>query len=343
MPSIHNSQGFQRSLSSSSFSVRRREVDCQDENLKIKRIKKENYSNSNKSNSKCFNHKALHKENTKSNPAATLSLDKADNTRSKLISHSSPSLSISSPDSINLLELLNNTRKSYRAFESEQIFNNNSDRVLHSTFLRPGSCFAGKQLYKNNGHEVSIKFKHVDLNQSYLNGYLTIKKLTKENPEITTFFEAEIISEKHNFLSRRKTSNLHLHDQVDLVYWSKFPSWKAEIYPKVVKQLHNNDVIYKNNNISNNFGELLGKSSNLYCHKNFLGQRYIYMRWKEVFLVPDATKRLERASYDGLYYICLDQKTGLITGYYFHQKVENQFLEVLHVPDGGFSESFEFV
>ena len=45
--------------------------------------------------------------------------------------------------------------------------------------------------------------KHVDFENSYLCGYLKIKGLTEEYPQLTTFFDGEIISPKYPFLTRK--------------------------------------------------------------------------------------------------------------------------------------------
>lgn len=43
----------------------------------------------------------------------------------------------------------------------------------------------------------------MDLAESFLCGYLRINGLTEEYPELTTYFEAEIIGPKHSFLTRK--------------------------------------------------------------------------------------------------------------------------------------------
>lgn len=60
--------------------------------------------------------------------------------------------------------------------------------------------------------------KHVDIENSYLCGFLKIKGLTKEYPTLTTFFDAEIISEKHPFLTRKWDAD----EEVDRKHWVIF-------------------------------------------------------------------------------------------------------------------------
>ena len=52
-------------------------------------------------------------------------------------------------------------------------------------------------------HFILNFFKHVDMENSYLCGYLKIKGLTEEYPTLTTFFDGEIISAKYPFLTRK--------------------------------------------------------------------------------------------------------------------------------------------
>jgi hypothetical protein len=55
----------------------------------------------------------------------------------------------------------------------------------------------------------------VDEENAYLCGYLKIKNLTDEYPEMVTFFDGEIISEKHPFLTRKWDAD----EDVDRKHW----------------------------------------------------------------------------------------------------------------------------
>ena len=58
---------------------------------------------------------------------------------------------------------------------------------------------------------------------------------------------------------------------------------------------------------------------------------YVYMRWKEHFLVPDHTIRdIHGASFAGFYYICFQRSTSSIEGYYFHRNSEWYVFIVLY-------------
>lgn len=60
-----------------------------------------------------------------------------------------------------------------------------------------------------------IFLQYVDLENAYLCGYLKIKGLTDEYPTLTTFFDGEIISEKHPFLTRKWDAD----EDVDRKHW----------------------------------------------------------------------------------------------------------------------------
>lgn len=49
---------------------------------------------------------------------------------------------------------------------------------VSSSFLRPGSKFAGKQTSDRSTYEVHVEIKHVDMGESFLCGYLRIKGAT---------------------------------------------------------------------------------------------------------------------------------------------------------------------
>lgn len=50
---------------------------------------------------------------------------------------------------------------------------------------------------------------------------------------------------------------------------------------------------------------------------------YVFMRWKEHFLVPDHTiKDIVGASFAGFYYICFQKSSSQVEGYYFHRNSE---------------------
>ncbi|KAJ2490548.1 GID complex subunit 4, VID24, partial [Coemansia sp. RSA 2049] len=70
-----------------------------------------------------------------------------------------------------------------------------------------------------------------------------------------------------------------------------------------------------------------------------LSDRYVFMRWKERFVVPNyKLNRINGASYDGFYYVCYDREEESITGYYYHRDSDHyQCLKLNHVAQTSFS------
>uniref|UniRef100_A0A8C9L0M6 GID complex subunit 4 homolog n=1 Tax=Panthera tigris altaica TaxID=74533 RepID=A0A8C9L0M6_PANTA len=137
-----------------------------------------------------------------------------------------------------------------------------------------------------------LSFQHVDTGNSYLCGYLKIKGLTEEYPTLTTFFEGEIISKKHPFLTRKWDAD----EDVDRKHWGKFLA-----FYQYAKSFNSDDFDYE---------ELKNGD-------------YVFMRWKEQFLVPDHTiKDISGASFAGFYYICFQKSAASIEGYYYHRSSE---------------------
>ncbi|OQV11926.1 Glucose-induced degradation protein 4-like protein [Hypsibius exemplaris] len=170
--------------------------------------------------------------------------------------------------------------------------------------LYSGAKFHGHQQSRGNSYDVEVILHNVDLETSYLCGFLKIKKLTKDFPELTTFFDGEVINEKHPFLTRKWDAD----EEVDRKHWGKFPSFLR--YSKTF----NNDG---------------------FSYDEVQNSDYIYMRWKEHFLVPDHTIReVTGASFAGFYYICLQKSLGKIEGYYYHRSSEEfQSLDLQQIVD----------
>jgi glucose-induced degradation protein 4 len=163
-----------------------------------------------------------------------------------------------------------------------------------STFLKPGARFTGMQRSEKQEYEVVVDVQHVDMAESFMCGYLRIHALTAEHPTLTTYFEGEMIGTKYSFIT--KHSDWEASDKIDFQHWARFPAWRP--LQKDAK-----------------------KSS--FVMKNWAQKENIWMRWKELFLVPDHNLReLTGASFDGFYYICFNQISGSIMGTYYHKRCE---------------------
>ncbi|KAI7901817.1 vacuolar import and degradation protein-domain-containing protein [Cokeromyces recurvatus] len=179
--------------------------------------------------------------------------------------------------------------------------------------LYAGSMFYGTQKCGSASYEVNVELLNVDMKESTLCGYLNIKGLTSEFPELTTFFQAEVIGPKYSFLTRKWQAD----QQSDLLHWKKFSSFKPYI-----DTFSQDDFVFDSKEDDD----------------------FIYMRWKEIFLVPNHhVSSIHGASFDGFYYICYQRSTNIIKGYYFyrHHKDWFQELNLNHVSDHGFA-NFEF-
>mmetsp|Transcript_18074 Transcript_18074/g.41787 ORF Transcript_18074/g.41787 Transcript_18074/m.41787 type:complete len:135 (-) Transcript_18074:778-1182(-) len=69
--------------------------------------------------------------------------------------------------------------------------------------LFPGSRFEGTQRSGRSSYDVEVELQDVDLDNSFLCGYLKISGLTEEYPVLTTYFEAEIVGRHHNFVTEK--------------------------------------------------------------------------------------------------------------------------------------------
>uniref|UniRef100_A0A3B3XTD2 GID complex subunit 4 homolog n=1 Tax=Poecilia mexicana TaxID=48701 RepID=A0A3B3XTD2_9TELE len=131
-----------------------------------------------------------------------------------------------------------------------------------------------------------------------------VEVVLQEYPTLTTFFAGEIISRKRPFLTRKWDAD----EDVDRKHWGKF-----QAFYQYAKTFNSDEFDYEDL-----------KSSD-----------YIFMRWKEQFLVPDHTiKDISGASFAGFYYICFQKSTATIEGFYYHRSSEwYQSLNLTHVPE----------
>ncbi|PVF99125.1 hypothetical protein CPB86DRAFT_703904, partial [Serendipita vermifera] len=146
--------------------------------------------------------------------------------------------------------------------------------------IYPGALFEGMQTNKMKDHRVSVRITDVNFAQSTLSGFLTIHDLTPQHPEITTYFDGQIIGQQYGF----RTNEWGANEQIDTAHWSKFPSYH---------HIHASELV---------------KSKQTFKQSSTtLDRGFVFMRWKERFLVPDHKVRsINGASYDGFYYICVE-------------------------------------
>ncbi|GBE82253.1 hypothetical protein SCP_0406370 [Sparassis crispa] len=141
--------------------------------------------------------------------------------------------------------------------------------------LYPGAIFQGTQKSGRNSYDVTVTIVDVDFSSSHLCGYLRIRGLTDDWPELTTYFDAEIIGSRYGFLTR----NWGASEQEDMVHWARFPAFRHVRHELMKPHLTMKDA----------------------------NRGAVFMRWKEKFLVPDhRVQDINGASFAGFYYVCVD-------------------------------------
>ncbi|WBF11935.1 hypothetical protein N7582_001194 [Saccharomyces uvarum] len=217
--------------------------------------------------------------------------------------------------------------------------------------------FTGYQISGYKRYQVTVTLKTVDFPTGrctslspHLSGFLSIRGLTNQHPEISTYFEAYAVTHKElAFLSSSWKDEPVLNeykatDQTDLEHWINFPSFR-----QLFLMSQKNSASPTDSNTTNSAGKNpqqqlpttsstdANNISRIFSQEkqfgDYLDERFIFMKWKEKFLVPDALlmEGVDGASYDGFYYIVHDQVTGNIQGFYYHQDAE-KFQQLELVP-----------
>jgi len=141
--------------------------------------------------------------------------------------------------------------------------------------LYPGAHFSGTQKSGRSSYEVSVTIVDVDFSSSFLCGYLRIRGLTDDWPELTTYFDAQIIGSRYGFL----TDDWGASEQEDMTHWARFPAFQ-----KVKQEVRGPRLTVRDRD-----------------------RDCVFMRWKERFLVPDHRVRdINGASFAGFYYVCVE-------------------------------------
>lgn len=163
--------------------------------------------------------------------------------------------------------------------------------------LYPGSIFRGKQTSGRSSYEVEVRILDVDFPSSTLSGYLSISHLTDTHPKLTTFFSGEIVGEQYGFLTGTRYY-AQATEQDDLRHWSRF-----DRFHEVKGELRRPGLTMSEM-------ERCPGSSSSSSTAAAPGERerpYVFMRWKERFLVPDHKVRdISGASFAGFYYLQLE-------------------------------------
>lgn len=222
-----------------------------------------------------------------------------------------------------------------------------------TNYLRPRMQFTGYQISGYKKYQVVITLKTVNLPlggasspSPHVTGFLTIRGLTNQHPEITTFFDAYAVNHSEfGFLSSSwakdsPVASCRADDQTDLEHWLNFPAFK-QLFLSGGSESHSKGGCggrpdsHRGQEDQQELPTLNDVIDGTYEAGNYLEQRFVFMRWKEKYLVPEElADGVEGASYDGFYYIVHDQVTGNIQGFYYHQDAEKfQQLELVPLAD----------
>ncbi|CAL8073770.1 unnamed protein product [Calicophoron daubneyi] len=169
--------------------------------------------------------------------------------------------------------------------------------------LHDGAFFKGSQKSKGKEYEVEVTIQSVDLPQKFLCGFIKMDNLTRSCSSLTTYFEGEIISRAHPFITGKWDATV----ETDISHWEKVS--KGPPFENFYKDCFDYSLLEKSDTI--------------------------YMRWKEKFTLPDPrVKEIDGASFAGFYYIGLQKSTGQINGYYYHLDSEKfQNLQLTYKPN----------
>ncbi|KAI4455905.1 hypothetical protein MML48_8g00001578 [Holotrichia oblita] len=225
---------------------------------------------------------------------------------------------------------------------------NSKQQGVTRSLLYNGSRFHGYQKSKGNAYEVEVILQHVDEGRAFVCGYLQIHGLTDEYPTLTTFFDGEIICERHPFLTRKWEAD----QEVDRAHWhvdeersfvcgylkihgltDEYPTLTTFFDGEIISEKHpfltrkweaDQDVDKKHWGRFAPFAQYAKQFSTDYFDYNTIKDTdYVFMRWKEHFLVPNhKITDISGASFAGFYYIMFQKSKGTIEGYYYHRTSE---------------------
>jgi len=131
----------------------------------------------------------------------------------------------------------------------------------------------------------------------------------KNNEPVETFWEGEIIDNKHHtFWTNKWSADTH----TDIEYWMKFSAFR-DLKSCV--------------------------SMKTWSTPSLKEYPFIFMRWKEAYFITKTEQNL--LTIQGFYYICMSRQTGAVTGYYYDPDC-TPFQELELMPDRGGRPGFAF-
>ena len=86
--------------------------------------------------------------------------------------------------------------------------------------LMAGANWRGVQQSGRANYDVEVQIQSVDIDNAFVCGYLKISGLTDEFPELTTYFEGEILGDRHTFLTKKWDAD----ETTDREVWCSLPA-----------------------------------------------------------------------------------------------------------------------
>ncbi|ODV79319.1 uncharacterized protein CANTADRAFT_26281 [Suhomyces tanzawaensis NRRL Y-17324] len=230
-------------------------------------------------------------------------------------------------------------------------------------YLRPNAVFVGDQESDKRCH-VRVEFKTVDLVNSVLTGFLQISGLTPEHSEISTCFRGEIINNPlscYKWLNKRNSPTETPIQRYSFItenkQWGSYPKNDLEHWRILSSASYYDHDSPEEHYIEQEEANLKQRLRNI--QNGLEDNQFIYMRWKEEFLLPDSrVKQIEGASFEGFYFAVLNIggfesqgqghsnriAPGSINGLYYHKTSSQlQSLNLRYVGEDLVSDSFEFL
>ncbi|ABN64608.2 predicted protein, partial [Scheffersomyces stipitis CBS 6054] len=237
-----------------------------------------------------------------------------------------------------------------------QVRNHNKVPRFMNSYLRSNAVYVGEQQSGKSRFHIKVELKSIDLMNSVVTGFLQISGLTEDHSEIITCFKGEIINNPMNTYlwqdREKKSPNDYKVRNFSFItenkQWGSFIKNDFEHWKKLTGSSTLSDE---------QFQQRLERIS-----RGEEDQQYLYMRWKEEFLLPDSRiKQISGASFEGFYYIVMNIGSedhvnysapyvhsttispGSISGLYYHKSSEKfQSLSLRYVEDRGVSNTFQF-
>ncbi|RLV95024.1 Glucose-induced degradation protein 4 [Spathaspora sp. JA1] len=264
-----------------------------------------------------------------------------------------------STTSLNKLAINHNPNKYNLDYFKHFEGSNSKNRIplFENPYLHSNALFSGVQESGKSRFHIKVEFKNVDLLNSIVTGFLQISGLTDDHSEIVTCFKGEIIN---NPLHKYQWTNSDKRSFTD----SKLKNYSFITENKQWGSFVKNDFEHwKKLTNSSNLSDTELQQRLIRIQQGQEDNQFIYMRWKEEFLLPDSRiKQISGASFEGFYYIVLNIggyddsihdkdnifsnniNPGSICGLYYHKSSEKfQSLLLRYVENHGVANTFEFV